>query len=227
MCKFFAEGKYKVSSLGTTNFNSAKESAQDWYDQLRFNQKQGVNIHGKKFKDILPAFDAYQKNKVKSGELTNQLYKDYKGKIESKINKYFGEYYVHQIQLEEINEYKENRVANDGVSYNTITHDYVPMRALFKYCKIHKFIKDIPEFPEKSKKEKPNPRPWFSADEWLKLKTLSRKRCKSGRSTRIRHDREQLHDFMIWIVSCGTRVAETLRITFADVKVHKKTMLLQ
>ena len=46
MCRFYAEGKYKVKSTLETNLSTAKQMAMDWYDELRFNQKQGVPIHG-------------------------------------------------------------------------------------------------------------------------------------------------------------------------------------
>ena len=33
MCKFFAEGKYKVRSLGTENYERAVKMAIDWHDE--------------------------------------------------------------------------------------------------------------------------------------------------------------------------------------------------
>ena len=56
MCRFYADGKYKVKSTLETNLSTAKQIAMDWYDELRFNQKQTVlkaSIKGDAFKTVL------------------------------------------------------------------------------------------------------------------------------------------------------------------------------
>tara|TARA_B100000315_G_scaffold202138_1_gene194734 strand:- start:250 stop:1350 length:1101 start_codon:yes stop_codon:yes gene_type:complete len=220
--KFFTEGKYKVTSLGTTHFNTAKESALDWYDELRFSQKHGVPVHGIKFKEIIEPFDKYQQVQVKSGELTPQLYKDYRIKLEGPIRRYFKNHLVQDIQLKQLNEFRVYRIDTDGLKHTSVTHDFVVIRLLLKYCLLQDFIKSLPEFPRKSKKEKPNPRPWFNFDEWEILKQKSRERIKLSRSVRTRHDRQQLHDFMVWMVHTGMRVSETLSTRFMDVEIKEK-----
>ncbi len=36
MCRFYAEGKYKVKSTGETTIAKAKDFSCDWYDEIRF-----------------------------------------------------------------------------------------------------------------------------------------------------------------------------------------------
>jgi integrase len=220
--KFFAEKKYKVRSLGTESFNEAKQTAFDWYDQLRFGQKQGVPVHGIKYKDILVQFDNYLKLQIKSGELKKQLYKDYKIKLNGALKRYFKNYLLHDIQLKNMMEFREHRILKDGVKHSTVKHDFVPLSLLLKWCDTQDIIKTLPKFPPKSKLQKSNPRPWFSPDEWKELKKVSSERIKNGRGTRVKHDRQELHDFMIWIVNTGMRVEETFRVRFEDVTIHKK-----
>jgi integrase len=223
MAQFFAEGKYKVRSLGTENFNEAKQVALDWYDELRFNKKQsGAPIHGIKYKDILDRFDKYQKVQIKSGELSEDLYKDYKIKLNGALKRYFKDYLLQEITLKTMLDFREYRVSEDEVKHSTTTHDFVPLRLLLKWCHFQEFIKYLPEFPPKSKLQVSNPRPWFSPVEWTELKKVSRKRIAEGRSYRIRNDRQELHDFMIWIVNTGMRVEETFRVRYEDVEIIKK-----
>ncbi|MBT6600644.1 MAG: hypothetical protein HOB32_03120 [Nitrospina sp.] len=50
--------------------STAKQMAMDWYDELRFNQKQEVPIHGITFFHASEQFRLYQKKLVSSGERT-------------------------------------------------------------------------------------------------------------------------------------------------------------
>ncbi len=68
MCRFFADGKYKVKSTGETTLGQAKDFALDWYDEIRFGQKQGISVHGKTFGVITDEYLEYQKTLVKNYE---------------------------------------------------------------------------------------------------------------------------------------------------------------
>ena len=133
-----------------------------------------------------------------------------------------GELYLQDITLEKLNEFKEKRFNEDGVKHTTIKHDFNTIRQVLKFCLIRNHIKSLPEFPKKSKKDKPSPRPYFDFDEWSLLKKTSKERIKKARGTRVRYEREQLHDFMVFMVHTGMRVDEVLRTTFRNVKIHTK-----
>jgi hypothetical protein len=214
--RFYTEGKYKVRSLGTTSFNTAKTIAQDWYDDLRYSQKHGNKIHGILFKDVVPDFLKYQQVLVKGGELSKDMAKDYKWRVnaEKGIFSYWKDTYIQDISLQTLNSYKEKRIISDGVKHTTISHEFGTLRQVLKYCILQQYIKGLPEFPKKSKKNKPNPRPYFEKDEWQLLQNTSRDRIKNARGIRVRNSRECLHDFMMFMVHTGMRVDEVYRTTF-------------
>ena len=220
--RFYTEGKYKVRSLKETKFETAKQIAHDWYFDLRGKQKQGTPVHGIKFKDVIPLFIEYQKVLVMGGELSQGMAKDYAIRLNGGIRLFLGELYLQEITLQKLDEFKQHRITNDGVGHNTVKHDFVTLRQILKYCINQDHIQSLPEFPKKSKKEKPNPRTYFEIDEWKHLLSVSRNRIKTCRGTRQKYEREQLHDFMLMMVHCGTRVEETLRMTFGSVKIHPK-----
>jgi integrase len=221
--RFYTEGKYKVRSLGTTNFNTAKTIAQDWHDDLRYSQKHGKQIHGILFKDVVPDFLKYQQVLVKGGELSKDMAKDYKWRVnaEKGIFSYWKDIYIQDITLQTLNSYKEKRIISDGVKHTTITHEFGTLRQVLKYCALQNYIKGLPEFPKKSK-YKPNPRPYFEKEEWQLLQKISKERIKNARGKRVRNSRECLHDFMMFMVHSGMRVDEVYRTTFGKVKIHKK-----
>ena len=81
MCRFYADGKYKVKSTLETNLSTAKQIAMDWHDELRFNQKHGIPIHDISFSNASEKFKTYQRNLVLRGERTERQAKDYEYRI--------------------------------------------------------------------------------------------------------------------------------------------------
>lgn len=220
--KFHAEGRYLYKSLKETKFEIAKEIAHEWYYEVKGKQKTGTPIHGKKLKEVLQDFFDFQKVLVSGGEMEEQLAKDYERRLKGKGLKYFHNFYLQDITSQTLLKYKENRITEDEVKHTTIKHDYVAINQVLKYCLLQKHIKDLPEFPKKSKKEKTNPRTYFSLEEWKELLRVSKDRIKNARGTRVKREREQLHDFMVMMVHTGCRVEETLGLKFVDCKIHKK-----
>ena len=220
--RFFTEGKYKVKSLKETKFETARDIAKEWYFELRGKQKKGTPVHGIKFEDVLVDYLVYQKLIVKSGEMELKNAEKYEVRLTGKGIQYFHSFYLQDINLQSLDEFRAHRITNDNVKHTTIRHDFNAIRQLLKFCVIKKHIKTLPEFPTKSKKDKPNPRPYFSLDEWKLLRKVAQERIIDARGSRVKREREQLYDFMVMMVHTGCRVEETLRITFGSCKVHTK-----
>ena len=54
--------------------------------------------------------------------------------------------------------------------------------------------------------------------QYNKLLQVSRQRYKSGRTLRIRFERERLHQFIVFMVGTGLRVDECLSLHFEDIQ---------
>ncbi len=66
LCRFFVDGKYKTKTTGEENLRDARDFAETWYDDLRYNQRHGVPIHDKKFGFVADEYLGYQKTLVKN-----------------------------------------------------------------------------------------------------------------------------------------------------------------
>ncbi|MBT7013631.1 MAG: site-specific integrase [Actinobacteria bacterium] len=203
-------------------FETAKEIAQDWYFELRGKQKEGIPVHGKKFKDVLEEFFEHQNLQVKSGEMKKGNAVDYERRLKGKLGTYFNDYYLQDITLQSLNEFKVHRISKDNVRHTTIKHDIGSITQVLKYCKDQKYITNLPETPKKSKKDDKKPRPYFSLDEWKHLLSVSKERIESGRGIRVKRLREQLHDFILIMVHTGCRVDEVYGMTFGCARIYKK-----
>ena len=66
LCRFFADGRYKVKSTKEEKHRQAKQFAENWYDDLRYKQRHGISIHQKKFGDVADEYIEYQQTLVKN-----------------------------------------------------------------------------------------------------------------------------------------------------------------
>jgi len=219
---FFADGKYKVSTTKETSYRFAKKWAEEWFDELRFGQKKGIPIHDKTFSEVSKHYLGYQESLVQRGDRSARQAKDYMYRI-NELNKFFSKVGISKINTKDIDEYRNYRLLNQEkpVSRKTVKYDFLGLRQVLKYAMIQGWIKSLPIFPE-TKKIESNPRPWFSPEEWKVLKDASGERIKHARGKRQKWEREQLHDFMIFIVHTGVRVEEALRIQFQDCIIENK-----
>ena len=222
MCRFYADGKYKVKSTLETNLSTAKQIAMDWYDELRFNQKQGIPIHEILFSEASEKFKTYQRSLVLRGERTERQAKDYEYRI-SMLSKFFNKISISKIDAKMLDEYIQSRtvLSNNPVKIRTIKIDLTALRLVLKYSILQGWIKTLPPFPQ-LRKEKTNPRPWFEHDEWKHLLKTSNERINSAADKNKKWKREQLHDFMIFAVHTGLRVQECLRVRYGDISIKNK-----
>jgi integrase len=224
ICRFYADGKYKVKSTGELSYSPAKSFAEDWYDRLRFRKKEyGEPIHDKKFSDVGREFILYQEGLVARKDRTPEQASNYENKING-VLKYFDDTPISQLTRKKVDEYKTFRLTTPTkgklISLNTVKHDFVALRQVLKFATLQNYIDRLPEFPKN--KIVSNPRPWFDPVEWKQLLNASRERIKRARGTRQLWEREQLHDMMLMMVHTGIRVQECLNLRYGDCVVGKK-----
>ena len=236
MCRFFADGKYKVKSTGETTLGKAKDFALDWYDEIRFGQKQGVSVHGKTFGVITDEYLEYQKTLVKNyersvktgsikktGKITGKYRtarqaKDYVYRINA-LNQFFSNMEIGRISRRDIENYVDERMKSSSMT--TVRYDLTALSLVLQYAERKEYITSIPKFP-KLDVSTTNPRPSFTKEEWHLLLEESERRIKNARGSRQKYEREQLHDFMVFSVHTGMRVNEVLSTKYRDCKVEKK-----
>ena len=235
MCRFYAEGKYKVKSTGETTIAKAKDFSCDWYDEIRFGQKQGISVHGNTFGVITDEYLEYQNTLVKNyersvktgtikktGRITGKYRtarqaKDYVYRI-NELNKFFSKMEVGRISRRDIENYVDERMKSSSMT--TVRYDLTALSLVLQYAERKEYITSIPKFP-KLDVSTTNPRPSFTKEEWHALLDASDERIKNARGARQLYEREQLHDFMVFSVHTGMRVNEVLSTKYKDCKIEK------
>tara|TARA_Y100000588_G_scaffold338027_1_gene379819 strand:+ start:55 stop:1263 length:1209 start_codon:yes stop_codon:yes gene_type:complete len=223
--KVYIDGGYKYHSTGTSKFTQAKKIAEEWYCDLRSKQNRGIKIRTKSFGQVMKEYLWYQKSLVSGGALTKQQANDYEVKLNNKTGiSFFYDIAIDQIDTPMLSRYLQDRQLNDNASLGTVKHDFVAMNKVFDFAVDRKYLDHRPEEPKATKtrkksKKKSRARDSFTKAEWKHLLKVSNRRIKFAPDKNKRWKREQLHDFMIFMVHCGTRVNETLGIQFGDCQI--------
>ncbi len=235
LCRFFAEGKYKTKTTGEEKLRNARDFAESWYEDIRYNQRHGIAVHSKKFSFVAKEYLAYQETlvinyeravkvgsikkagKVKGKYRTRRQATDYIYRINA-LKKYFDKFDISKIQRNQIEDYVDERMKSSSMT--TVRYDLTALSLVLQFAERKLFISHIPKFPTLDVSTT-NPRPAFTKDEWHGLLDASEERIKKARGARQRYEREQLHDFMVFSVHTGCRVNEVLATKYKDCKIEK------
>ena len=218
----FIDGKRKQISTKNTTISGAEKFAKEWFQDLISKQRLGLPVHGHTFDDAVKGLLTYKQNQQKLEKKSIYLVRDYKTKCDI-LYGFFNGISLHEITPKKLEDYKQWRIEQSGspISGNTLNKDFITLRQLLKYAQRQEWIEHLPIFPEQ--RTKSEVRPWFPPEDWKLLLQTGRKRIKETNHPRVRSDRENLHDFMIFIVHSCLRVGECLALRYNDVEVVKKT----
>ena len=103
----------------------------------------------------------------------------------------------------------------------TLEGDLNAIQGFTTWCFINKIRKaklvNIKKILSKKMRRQRTSRVGLNKEQYNKLLAVSRKRFKSGRTLRIRFERERLHHFIVFMVGTGLRVDECLNLHFEDI----------
>lgn len=102
--------------------------------------------------------------------------------------------------------------------------DVILIRQVLKHANEREWLDRLPPI-SKSGKLVTNPRPWLNAQEWAKLLDVSHRRIRAARTVRIRKDRQDLDDLMVFLYTsmfCIEEMGKNLR--FRDCRVEKNAV---
>lgn len=104
--------------------------------------------------------------------------------------------------------YRWRRGRNSKLSNHTVHKDVVLVRQLLRYAAEHGLREVMPIVPRFGRIAR-NPRPWLTPDEWRHLQAVSLTRIgEVADNPRLHRQRQDLHDFMLFMVGTMMRVGE-------------------
>lgn len=211
----FIDGRKRQSSTRTQHLPTAFRLAEDWYKrQLRVVAGEETRKDPLEIPIMEELFEAWKL------ELSGSKRKWVEMKW-SAIALFWEAKRVSEITPQTFKEfYRWRRVSKQPPKNPTLHQDVVLIRQILKYAVEEQHISTIPAIPSVGG-ILPNPRPWLTRQEWDHLSKKSEERIRKADNARIRQQRVELDNQMVWMVNTMMRVDEMRAVRFRDCKIVK------
>ena len=223
-CETFLAGENRRISSREDSLALAKDFAEDWYLGLRGKLKNGEL---KKEKTFRHAADQFEREFpiITQGQRSPKYIARKSELIRLHLNPFLGNLGLSEVTAGKIQEYRVHRVSSSKTgkppARSTIHHEIVTLRQILMTAKRHGWLAILPDLSEPYRTAgKIAHRAWFSPDEYKKLYEATRKRTQElEKKSRYGWEREQLHDYVLFMVNTGLRPDEAARLEFRDVEI--------
>lgn len=221
----YIQGKQIVKSSGELKLKNAISVLEKWYDELVFKKKHNIKIHQTSIKDSIESFLKDNDSNTSITGVTRKWYKDRWNYISK--NKDFMKLNVQTLDAMDVQKvyikWRMDRAKSQGkvLRGKTLEGDLMAISGFLSWCYKKKLrtekLENIKRILSKEIRTQRTSRSLFSKEEYNHLLKVSRSRIKSGRTLRIRFNRERLHQFIVFMVGTGLRVDECLKLHWEDV----------
>ena len=218
LARTYLNGKLRYKSTGTPILTTAFRLAEDWYRSLlRTAQRPTATIpkHPNQIFTIGEAYDHYAAQLHKPSKQTTARHEW------GVCREFWADIPIDDVSPKLFKEFFSKRRAK-GIGNHTLHKNITLIRQLLKHCAEEEIISVVPFIPRVGKIEH-NPRKWFSLEEWQHLQKVSRQRITDAPNVRTKQQRQDTHDFMVFMVHSMMRVDEVRHLIFADCRVSKNT----
>lgn len=222
-CSTYLAGRNRRVSTRTHSLAHAKEFAQDWYLELHGKYRRGEVKAEKTFKEAAAQFER-EYEVITEGQRSPEYVNAHKRRIRVHLNPFFGRLGLSEITPGQIQEYRIARRQNSRTgkppSRSTLHQEIVTLRQILKTAIRHGWLSHLPDLTTPYKSSgKVTHRAWFSPEEYRQLYSATRKRAREAKGTRWQWEREQLHDYVLFMANTGLRPDEAARLEHRDVAI--------
>jgi hypothetical protein len=211
----YLDGKVRLKSTKTEALPAALKIAEDWYRRE------------------LRASVAFGKQhpiaRLTTDPTVAEMFASYRGELEkrrrpeadkrwSPIADYWRTLRIADIEPSTFKAfYAWRRKRRKGITAHTLHKDIVTIRQVLKHAAMNGQLTGLPLIPKPGKIEA-NPRPWLTRDEWLRLATQAVLRIADAPNVRTKRQREDLYDFMVFMIESTMRVEELRDLTVGQMQ---------
>jgi len=222
-CSTRINGKNWRVSTGEDSLSLAKEFAEDWFYRMKAKEKGGGLKNERTFEDAAKRYlDEYD---VVTGGTRNPDYViGNERRLRLYLSPFFGELGLSEVTSGKVQEYRVKRYKDSPEgkppAKSTLHQEIVTLRQVLKTAIRHGWLMHLPDLstPYKSGNKIAH-RAWFSAEEYKKLYTATRKRADLHKDSRYQWHAAQLHDYVLFMANTGLRPDEAKRLQYRDVEI--------
>jgi integrase len=227
--KFHHGGKAIRKSMGTTVFAEAVKLAGDWYEDRRYEIRNGKHVPpgGTPFSRLIePTLEA-MRDRRRSARYV-KVTKTYLG-AKGYIRRFFGSLPVERIDTHTWDEFREwllrtrREEAKPPLSERSLHQMKNAVYLVLKHARVKRLVSAKPSFedPYRDAKVDARPRVQFNSfeKELLRLATWENIRTHREGKTRWQEDAQELDDYVNFMLATGMRVGEAAALRVRDVTI--------
>lgn len=236
-CSAYIASKNRRVSTKETSLRTAKQFAEDWYFNLRDQERRGEVLSELTFKDAADRFETeYEAMTV--GERNARWVQDHYRRLRLHLVPFFGSYGLSKVTAGLVQQYRlvrlqrpvEDEIAatqNEDLpkpwkapSRSTLHHETVTLRLVLKTALRHGWIDHLPDLSVPYRTSgKIVHRGWFSPEEYKRLYEATRENAKRAPKGQRALLAEQLHDKVLFMANTGLRPDEINVLQYRDVEI--------
>lgn len=212
----FLDGRLIQKSTGTTALATAFKLAEEWYRRLlRSSVSYGLQHPVARATSDPTLAEVYATYRAELSE-KRRAYADKKW---SPIADYWKALLVREVTTQTFREFFRWRRRKLVVNH-TIHKDVVLVRQILKRAMEDGQLASLPIIP-KVGEIAANPQPWLSPSQWRDLLRVSETRIREASNVRLRRQRQDTHDLMVFLVHSMCRVGEVQSLRYRDCRVER------
>lgn len=217
----FLDGKLYQHSTKSESLTTALKLAEEWYRALLRSVEAESREHP--VLSVNPNMTEVFRMYASSERLKTVAAHSYAKQKWSPIHHFWGPLLVRDVTTQSFHEFIAWRRKRDKVSTHTLHKDITLIRQLLKFSAESSVIGSIPYIP-RLEKIRSNPRKWFDKSEWQTLLKVSRGRITAAEGNRrLKQQRQDNHDFMVFMVHSMMRVEEVQSLTVGDCRITRNS----
>lgn len=212
----FLDGRQCQKSLKTKHLPTAFKLAEDWYQMLLRASAQAARAHpldkASQNPTVADVFAAYRLTLTPAR-------REYADMRWGPIQGFWRVVRVADVTAKTFREFYRWRRTHSKVGNHTLHKDKIAIRQILKHAVEEEHIDALPMTPSVGSIPR-NPRPWLSPTQWQHLVQVATKRIIAATGNRkLRQQRQDLLDFMEFMVASMCRVDEVQALRFGDCRV--------
>lgn len=220
----FMDGRIIKKSTKTTDKRVAIQGAKDFYNELL--RKKSLHeplTESPSFERVALALLEEDQRRVERGERSETLVTDAKYIFDKDLVPFFRKNHVRDITYQRINDYVAylKTRGDKPVGSNTIKNHFVYLRKILKHAHKLNLIDRLPIFPPISTID--NPRAWFDADQYDKLKKAIDREIRDKVTVRYHPVTKELRYLTAFMVNSFLRPADLKFLQNKHITVAKTT----
>ncbi len=213
----FVDRKYVRRSTGTSDRREAVEFAKSLFDTIRINQRLDISVHTDTFHACAQHLIRQQDTLVATGQRGERINTEDSKKLKADILPFFGAKGVAAITSSMIDEYIAELGKRKKLSPSTLSKHLIVIRKVLKEALKRGYLKSIPPFPAIRKKD--TPRPYFTIDEYRKLRKVTRLLSAEIISVSGHVVTEEIYDLIVFGMNVFIRPSDIKLLRHRDIEV--------